>query len=107
MPAATWIFNISILFANELCAGYPVERVARMLVGVVTSSGQEPALVLWARRIDSLGGLMPRWEVLFKVTILRLISFNMDYYWSLDYPAASPIEVCIQCLPARHRLYRN
>lgn len=36
---------------------------------------------------------MPRWEVLFKVTVLRLISFNMDHYWSLEYPAGSAIEV--------------
>lgn len=37
---------------------------------------------------------MPRWEVLFKITILRLISFNMDHYWSLDRSrSGSPVEV--------------
>ncbi|KAJ5292866.1 uncharacterized protein N7443_008819 [Penicillium atrosanguineum] len=49
-------------------------------------------LVHWAQSLDSLGGIMPRWEVLFKVTVLRLISFNMDYHWSADHLATSPIE---------------
>ncbi|RHZ52237.1 hypothetical protein CDV55_103359 [Aspergillus turcosus] len=89
IPAATWIFNISVLFSNELCAGYPLERVATFF----TVGGEEESpLVQWARYIDGFGGLMPRWEILFNLTVLRLISFNMDYYWSLDYPAASAIE---------------
>lgn len=93
IPAATWIFNISTLFANELCGGYPLERVARLFVGSGVAEGSEPALVVWAQSLDSLGGLMPRWEILFNITVLRLISFNMDYYWSLDYPSTSPVEV--------------
>ncbi|KAF7162316.1 hypothetical protein CNMCM5623_007661 [Aspergillus felis] len=89
IPAATWIFNISTLFSNELCGGYPLERMAIFF----TAGGEgEAPLVQWARYIDGFGGLMPRWEILFNLTILRLISFNMDYYWSLDYPAASAIE---------------
>ncbi|GIJ99073.1 glycerol transporter [Aspergillus viridinutans] len=89
IPAATWIFNISALFSNELCAGYPLERVATFF----TAGGEgEAPLVQWARHIDGFGGIMPRWEILFNLTVLRLISFNMDYYWSLDYPAASAIE---------------
>jgi hypothetical protein len=43
--------------------------------------------------MDDHGGLIPRWEVLFNITILRLISFNLDYYWSLNSPRASPVEV--------------
>ncbi|KAE8153418.1 MBOAT, membrane-bound O-acyltransferase family-domain-containing protein [Aspergillus avenaceus] len=92
IPAATWTFNIVTLFANELCMGYPFERMAALLVPLPNTTGQESPLLLWARYLDSLSGIMPRWEVLFKVTILRQISFNMDYYWGLDYPASSPIE---------------
>lgn len=88
VPAVTWTFNICTMFANELCAGYPYERVA-MFFGF----GQQSALVQCGRALDSFGGIMPRWEVLFNIAILRMISFNMDYYWSLDYPASSPIEV--------------
>lgn len=92
VPAVTWTFNICILFANELCGGYPLERIAMFLA--LGSGEKGSALVQWAQTLDSFGGIMPRWEVLFKVTVLRLISFNMDYYWSVDYSAASPIEVC-------------
>lgn len=90
IPTATWIFNIGILFANELCGGYPFARIAKSL-----SSGEETGLVLWGEWLDGIGGLMPRWEILFNITVLRLISFNMDYYWSLDYPSSSAIEVCV------------
>lgn len=95
VPAVTWTFNICILFANELCGGYQFERIAMFLSpGSGTPGEQASLLVQWAQTLDSFSGIMPRWEVLFKVTVLRLISFNMDYYWSVDYPAASPIEVC-------------
>ncbi|KAL4803766.1 MBOAT, membrane-bound O-acyltransferase family-domain-containing protein [Aspergillus unguis] len=92
VPAATWTFSIGILFANEFCGGYPLARMAKFWTATGDKVGQESALVQWAEYLDGFGGLMPRWEVLFKITILRLISFNMDYYWSLDFPAASPIE---------------
>lgn len=96
VPAVTWIFNLCTLFANELCGGYPLAKIVGLLApGSGTSEGSATVLVQWAQTLDDLGGLMPRWEVLFKVTVLRLISFNMDNYWSVDYPAASPIEVSI------------
>ncbi|KAL4932616.1 putative glycerol:H+ symporter (Gup1) [Aspergillus undulatus] len=91
IPAATWTFSIGTLFANEFCGGYQLARVVSFWTAA-DGTGQESSLLQWARTLDSFGGLMPRWEVLFKITILRLISFNLDYYWSLDFPAASPIE---------------
>ena len=93
IPAATWVFNIAILFANELLQGYRFADIARLLTSGL-ENGKEKALVSWGQWLDSYGGLIPRWEILFKVTVLRLISFNLDYYWSLDYRAGSPIEVC-------------
>ncbi|KAJ6028482.1 Glycerol uptake protein 1 [Penicillium herquei] len=95
VPAVTWTFNIAILFANELSGGYPLERIALLLApGSGSSEDKVSSLVQWAQTLDSFGGIMPRWEVLFKVTVLRLISFNMDYHWSVDYLSSSPIEVC-------------
>ena len=88
IPTVTWIFNISILFANELARGYRYQDAAAMI---------EPfygAVANWGKFLDSYGGLIPRWEVLFNITVLRLISFNLDYYWSLDRDrAGSPVEV--------------
>lgn len=88
IPIATWTFNIGILFANEFSHGYLYADIASFF-----PSGENPTLTAWATWLDSWGGLIPRWEVLFKVTVLRLISFNLDYYWSLDYRSGSPIEV--------------
>lgn len=94
IPAATWIFNIGVLFANELAQGYHYAKMADVIQPFYAAA---PAL---GKFLDSYGGLMPRWEVLFKVTVLRMISFNFDHYWSLDRSrAGSPLEVCGQVPP--------
>ena len=95
VPYATWIFNIGILFANELCHGYPLAGVASFLLPAQTSaSGSALSGDNWGSWIDAYGGLVPRWEILFNITVLRIISFNLDYYWSGDASGSSPIEVC-------------
>lgn len=91
MPAATWAFNIATLFANELCQGYRL----RPLAGHFAPA--DSALVQWGAWLDGYGGLMSRWEVLFNFSVLRLISFNMDYYWSIDKPNANSLEVSRPC----------
>lgn len=93
IPVVTWVFNICTLFVNELCEGYPFERVAGLFASAGRSPLQEAALVQWGRWLDGIGGLVPRWEILFNITVLRMISFNMDYYWSLDYSIVSSVEV--------------
>jgi D-alanyl-lipoteichoic acid acyltransferase DltB (MBOAT superfamily) len=93
VPVVTWVFNVGILFANELCRGYSYGSVlATFLPGPPASEKSEPVRNL-GHLLDSYGGLIPRWEVLFNFTVLRLISFNLDYYWSLNARAGSPIEV--------------
>ena len=99
VPAATWIFNIGILFANELGRGYPYDDIANAITPLssqelLTDTGNVP-IVNWGSVLDTYGGLIPRWEILFNVTVLRLISFNFDYYWSLNRTGGSPIEVCV------------
>lgn len=92
VPPATWIFNIAVLFANELCHGYPYQDIARF-ISVRPLNGDHTSSQNWGTWLDSYGGLIPRWEILFNITVLRLISFNLDYYWSLDRRAVSPVEV--------------
>jgi hypothetical protein len=55
-----------------------------------------PTLTL---RQDSLfDGIYPRWHVSFNITMLRLVSFSMDYYWACS-TTAGPSEVCyLRCL---------
>jgi protein-cysteine N-palmitoyltransferase HHAT len=84
IPAITWIFNIAVLFANEYFRGYPYASAFRLL-GQMNNN--------WGSWLDNHGGIVSRWEVLFNITILRLISFNMDYYWSLNAGGSSPVEV--------------
>lgn len=91
---ATWIFNIGILFANELCRGYPIAGLTSFLLPNTTHAVEKTDQQSdWGGWLDSYGGLVPRWEVLFNITVLRMISFNFDYLWSVDRPASSVIEV--------------
>ncbi|TEA22455.1 Glycerol uptake protein 1 [Colletotrichum sidae] len=94
IPAATWIFNVSMLFANELCQGYRFAAIARYITPPVHTSviDEDPFLVEWGVWLDRHGGLMGRWEILFNITVLRLISFNLDYYFSLDRRGDSALE---------------
>ncbi|PHH75516.1 hypothetical protein CDD80_2313 [Ophiocordyceps camponoti-rufipedis] len=87
VPAATWAFNIAILFANDIYHGYRLEPVAARFAAADSN------LVHWAGWLDGHGGLMARWEVLFNISVLRLISFNMDYYWSFEGRHAESLEV--------------
>ncbi|KAK4239908.1 putative glycerol transporter protein [Achaetomium macrosporum] len=94
IPAVTWLFNICLLFANELCEGYKFRDLALLVTGPPAKDlvADTPSLVKLGEWLDSYGGLMSRWEVLFNITVLRLISFSLDYYWSLDRRSSSPIE---------------
>ncbi|KZV78840.1 hypothetical protein EXIGLDRAFT_822454 [Exidia glandulosa HHB12029] len=65
LPMATWAFNLAILFASELNDGY---RFAAL----------HPSLA----PLDALKGAYPRWHVTSNFTMLRLVSFNMDWYWA-------------------------
>ena len=91
VPVATWVFNIAILFANELARGYSYAQIAN---SVLPSVAEDDTAVSWATYLDSYGGLQPRWDVHFNVTVLRLISFNFDYIWAGDRSgSSSPVEV--------------
>ncbi|CEP07705.1 hypothetical protein [Parasitella parasitica] len=65
-PILTWTFNLLVLFINEYYDGY---RFSHMF-------GQN------FQRLDDWEGFQARWHILFNFAMLRLISFNMDYYWA-------------------------
>ncbi|KAK2068271.1 hypothetical protein P8C59_002919 [Phyllachora maydis] len=93
MPVATWVCNVALLFANELCDGYKFRDLAEFVAGTPADGiGDAGFLIGVASWMDGYGGLMPRWHILFNITILRLISFNLDYYWSLDRRHAISLE---------------
>lgn len=88
IPLVTWIFNIGTLFANELASGYKYEHLANFLDPELHAEKAN-----WGTWLDEHGGIMSRWEVLFNITVLRMISFNIDYCWSLDRRANGNTEV--------------
>ena len=97
VPPVTWVFNVGILFANELCKGYPLGRLADILLPRSVSSQaplEKELFRNWGSALDSYGGLIPRWEIQFNITVLRLISFNLDFYWSSSRMRGSLLEVC-------------
>jgi hypothetical protein len=92
IPAATWIFNVGTLFTNEFSKGYSYSTIIGTFLPSTFPSKGSPTSS-FGHTLDTYGGLIPRWEVLFNFTILRLISFNLDYYWSLSSRSSSPLEV--------------
>ncbi|KAJ9110167.1 hypothetical protein QFC20_003019 [Naganishia adeliensis] len=64
-PTIVWVFNGLTIFANDYYGGYSLKAI-------------HPSLA----PLDSYSGLLPRWHVNFNITMLRLISFGMDYHWA-------------------------
>lgn len=93
VPAATWIFGVGILFANEFGKGYPYASILGIFLPASPVSEKDSFTTNFGHTLDSFGGLIPRWEVLFNFTVLRIISFNMDRYWSQNAKAADSLEV--------------
>jgi len=105
VPAASWTFAVGTLFANEFTTGYSYGTLFSMFLPSIVSEKGESARNL-GHVLDSYGGLMSRWEVLFKFTILRLISFNLDYYWAhTQQHSSSSLEVISN--PPQHPVQAN
>ncbi|KAA8912337.1 glycerol:H+ symporter [Sphaerosporella brunnea] len=76
VPILTWTFNVGILFANEYFRGYRFRDILPFLI-----AGEGEGVGYWMDHFMG-GGLLNRWEVSFNITVLRLISYNMDHYWA-------------------------
>ncbi|GAM17403.1 hypothetical protein SAMD00019534_005780 [Acytostelium subglobosum LB1] len=68
LPLVTWAFNGFILWTSYIYSGYQFSSLA-----ILGSYG--PLL-------DSYHGSLA-WETYFKMSMLRFISYNMDYYWMM------------------------
>jgi D-alanyl-lipoteichoic acid acyltransferase DltB (MBOAT superfamily) len=64
-PIFSWIFGITILFLNNYYDGYRYAAISSSL-----------------KWMDLLNGIGLRWHITFNFTILRMISYSMDKYWS-------------------------
>ncbi|KAF4597198.1 glycerol transporter [Pleurotus pulmonarius] len=74
-PWLIWTFNGAILLANDRYHGYVFGDIL-------------PALSF----LDEWDGLYPRWYISFNITMLRLVSFGMDYHWACKHPGKLDID---------------
>ncbi|KAK9893586.1 MBOAT-domain-containing protein [Cystobasidium minutum MCA 4210] len=65
-PYAIWVFNIGMLFCNEIFKGYPLSGISAHLAFID----------------QNFSGLMPGWHVTFNISMLRMVSFSLDWYWA-------------------------
>ncbi|EPX74982.1 membrane bound O-acyltransferase [Schizosaccharomyces octosporus yFS286] len=67
-PLLSWVLSIFLLLSKEHFGHYKFGNI-------------HPLFSFF----DDHTGILERWYVLFNITILRLISYNLDYYWSIKY----------------------
>lgn len=82
-PALTWIFNAAVLFLNDRYSGYrfgDMSSSLEALVSLVAMICLYGSLTVLLQ--DSYQGIYPRWHISFNITMLRLVSFSMDYHWA-------------------------
>ncbi|PVG04049.1 putative GUP1-Multimembrane-spanning protein essential for proton symport of glycerol [Serendipita vermifera] len=71
-----WTLNLVILFANEIYDGYNYSSIHSAFAF-----------------LDTYRGFYPRWHISFNITMLRLLSFSIDYRWALlnETPSSVPL----------------
>lgn len=62
-----WLFNLIILFANDYWDGYRFRHLSASLAFLDAGPYR---------------GLIPRWQIGFNISMLRLISYAFDYRWA-------------------------
>lgn len=76
VPILCWALNLGLLFGNELSNGYTFGSISPQLAFLDAE---------WVK------GILPRWQVNWNITMLRLISFDMDYHWATtSHPPSTP-----------------
>ncbi|GAA95653.1 hypothetical protein E5Q_02307 [Mixia osmundae IAM 14324] len=66
---AVWGFNIGTLFLNDMYGGYKFASLHTSLAWMDSNVAR---------------GLVPRWQLHHNITMLRLVSFSLDYRWAIS-----------------------
>ncbi|WVF65389.1 hypothetical protein IAT40_000116 [Kwoniella sp. CBS 6097] len=77
-PVVLIVGNMGILFANERNEGYKFGELHAALGS-----------------LDTWEGMLPRWHIGFNITMMRMVSFGLDYLWrdmSVDNASKVPTE---------------
>lgn len=64
-PLAIWAFNVGTLAVVHWNDGFQWQRIGGDALG-------------W---LDSYNGLLPRWQINYNITMLRMVSFGLDLHW--------------------------
>ncbi|KAA1094233.1 glycerol transporter [Puccinia graminis f. sp. tritici] len=64
-----WFVNLAVLFANDYWNGYAFKNLASSLEFLDRPQYK---------------GLIPRWQIGFNISLLRLISYALDYQWAVQ-----------------------
>ncbi|CCF56973.1 hypothetical protein KAFR_0B06760 [Kazachstania africana CBS 2517] len=77
----TWLYGISTLFINDKYREYPFGNILSILSPLD----------------HSFKGIIERWDVFFNFTLLRLLSYNLDYLerWNSQFMKDTPVETQI------------
>ncbi|KAJ2599727.1 glycerol transporter [Coemansia sp. RSA 1286] len=74
-PLVIWAYNVGMLFSNECFKGYEFGRIHGSLA--------------W---LDNHRGILRRWDITFNITMLRMVSFAMDYHWRVRQEQVSSLQ---------------
>lgn len=99
-PVLTWTFNIGILFLNDRYSGYRFGELHQSLEYLVCESHRyiyHFLIVVILKDQEKYTGFYPRWHVNFNIIMLRLVSFNMDYYWACRQIGPTEVRVRYLC----------
>ncbi|SPO36217.1 probable GUP1 - Multimembrane-spanning protein essential for proton symport of glycerol [Pseudozyma flocculosa] len=72
-PIVIWTLNVGSLFAIHWNDGFKYGKMWHALAF-----------------LDDYQGVLPRWQINFNITMLRLVSFSMDLHWAKQQPAQRP-----------------
>ena len=81
-----WLFNGSVLAANEWYEGYAFASLHSGLAFLVRRVHYRTFCIgTHVLLQDSWHGVYPRWHVSFNITMLRLVSFGIDHHWACNH----------------------
>ena len=90
----TWIFNCVVLLANEWYEGYSFASLHSGFAFLVCCAHYHALSPTYILLQDSWGGVYPRWHVSFNITMLRLVSFSVDYHWACNHIGIADVRIC-------------
>ncbi|WFC95807.1 glycerol transporter [Malassezia brasiliensis] len=96
--AAVWVYNCAMLFLVFYTAGVPYARIAPSLAWLVRAQLTQ----------DAYAGLLPRWYINYNFSMLRFVSYALDYQWAKAQAAQeTPRELAPGVPDARTRMRQH